>query len=373
MQEKGNFACAASAHYLNNTCNAMKTRHTILSLCISGIFSAIAIAQPGSTTTQESSVFQMITTAEGSALTLETDMISLLEGRNSSKRTAGILTLPNGSTHEVNLNVQGRFRRKMSKLPPLKLRFPKKDLRAAGLDTMNEVKFVLPFTLDKQGDELVIREYLVYRMWERLSPYHMRARLIRLNLKDTHTGDITQMYSIALEDKEETKARLNGAYVESYGLTPEAFEQKNLSLMTLFQYMIGNTDWDIPLYRNIRFMQTTPLDKLIPIPYDFDFAGLVKAPYAMVKSSTTGEMMLRQRVFMVHGLAPEHLTWAVDQLLVAKQDLYALCQTPLLNKRACNDMEKYLNTFFEGLSARSIAGKYSLEAVGGSEARFVRK
>ena len=81
------------------------------------------------------------------------------------------------------------------------------------VDSLNELKLVLPTTLDEAGSELVIREYLVYRMYEQLSPYSVRARLINLTLLNTNVEQVgsTTVKAILLEDEEETAARLGGS------------------------------------------------------------------------------------------------------------------------------------------------------------------
>ena len=50
------------------------------------------------------------------------------------------------------------------------------------------------------------------------------------------------------------------------------------AVLALFEYMIGNTDWSITAFHNMKVMRVGL--EYYPIPYDFDFSGLVDAPYA---------------------------------------------------------------------------------------------
>jgi hypothetical protein len=58
--------------------------------------------------------------------------------------------------------------------------------------------------------------------------------------------------------------------------------------------MIANTDWSSSFQHNCKVIQTG--ERLIPIPYDFDMAGFVNAPYAEY-SETLGISNVRERVY----------------------------------------------------------------------------
>lgn len=60
-----------------------------------------------------------------------------------------------------------------------------------------------------------------------------------------------------------------------------------LGRFMLFQYLIGNTDWDVlagpgpdACCHNVRVIGSEEPRVRIPVPYDFDSAGLVDAEYA---------------------------------------------------------------------------------------------
>ena len=154
----------------------------------------------------------------------------------------------------------------------IKLKFKKKELLNAGFDTLNEIKLVLPCYENQLGDELVIREYLASKIYERLSPASVRARLIKLTIHDTHVEKSKKtMYAILVEDEEETCARIGGSPVEQYGISPDSLHTNQAALMVVFEYMIGNTDWEISMLRNVRLVKGHESSKIIAMPYDFDF------------------------------------------------------------------------------------------------------
>ena len=50
--------------------------------------------------------------------------------------------------------------------------------------------------------------------------------------------------------------------------------------MSIFQYMIGNLDWSVLKSHNIALFRRED-GTIIPLPFDFDYSGLVNAEYAV--------------------------------------------------------------------------------------------
>jgi hypothetical protein len=299
------------------------------------------------------SIFEVLTEKEAAKMTLETDLTTIIEQKRSNQYFPGTLRTDDGKVYRVEVKPRGKFRRKISAFPPLKIKFKKKELLAQGLDTLNEIKLVLPCYETDKGDELIIREYLAYRMFEKLTDASLRARLIRLTIRDTHVEKAKKpMFAILLEDEEELEKRLNGVLSEDYGVPVDSLHSYQSALTVMFQYMIGNTDWDISMLRNIRMLRAKESGKLFIVPYDFDFSGLVSAPYA-TPSSDSGLKTVRDRFLMNYGLKPEVLKRALNTLRASKQDFYSLCKSKYLRYDASEDMLSYLRGFFERVEKQS--------------------
>lgn len=300
-----------------------------------------AIAQRKMTT-----IMEAIGQNEGERVTIEMDLTTIMAQRNNDSYFPAAVMTDNGLTFKAEVRPRGKYRRKNAVYPPLKLKFKKKELIAAGMDTLNEIKLVLPAFDNSMGDELVIREYLAYKMFEKLSPVHVKARLIRLTIKDTHVEKSKKnMFAILVEDAEETAARYNGVEVEEYGISPDSLAANQAALMVIFEYMIGNTDWDISMMRNVRLLRTQAGGKILSLPYDFDFSGLVSAPYAS-PSSDTGLKTVRDRFLMANGIKPDALKRAVMNIRKNRQALYDICRNRFVSRETSDDMMLFLDTFF---------------------------
>lgn len=305
---------------------------------------------------QPSNIFEMLTATEGAELTLETDLTTFIGQKRTNNYLPGTLSAKDGKSYAVEIRPRGRFRRKVSQIPPMKIRFSGKELRADNLDSLNEIKIALPCFLTDEGDQLIVKEYLIYRMFEKLSDAHFRARLVRLNLRDTNeksTG-AKKMYAILVEDEEDVAARLGGVPEEEFGIPAENMDQQQAALVAMFQYLIGNTDWDFSMHRNLQLIRLKDSDKILPLPYDFDFSGLVSAPYAS-PSSESGLRTVRDRYLMAGGLDADSLK-AANQLLKSKEkELYEICRSKFIPRSAGKSMVKYLGTYFRNMEGKDEA------------------
>ncbi|MFN0216567.1 MAG: hypothetical protein ACKVT2_20090 [Saprospiraceae bacterium] len=299
------------------------------------------------------SIFEVLTQKEAVKMTLETDLTTIIEQKKTNQYFPGTLRTEDGKTYRVELKPRGKFRRKISAFPPLKMKFKKKELAGAGMDTLNEIKLVLPCYENELGDELIVREYIAYRMFEHLTNVSMRARLIRLTIRDTHIEKSKKpMYAILLEDEEELVVRLKGVLHESYGIPTDSLQTNQAALMVMFQYMIGNTDWEISMLRNVRLVRAPGTGKILLVPYDFDFSGLVSAPYSS-PNSDTGLKSVRDRFLMNNGLKTESLKRALMTLGAAKPAFYSLCNSKYLSNDASNEMTNYLRLFFDKVEGKN--------------------
>jgi hypothetical protein len=316
---------------------------TVLIALFFGLFSGTTFAQK---TAKPRTIFEYLALSEAAKFTLEADFTTIALNKKSSDYYPGTLMLENGKTFKVEVRSRGKFRRKMAPIPPLKVKFKKKTLAAEGLDTLNEIKLVLPCYNDESGENLIIREYLIYKMFEKVSGVSMRAHLIKINLRDTHVENAKNVRSaILLEDEEDLAVRMNASIVEGFGIPIDSLAANQAALTVMFQYMIGNTDWDIAMQRNVRFVRGKENGKILVVPYDFDFAGLVAAPYAS-PASESGLRTVRDRFLMAYGLKQPALKRAAQQIKSVKEDLYEICRTRDLSRDDSQAMIDYLQTFF---------------------------
>lgn len=329
----------------------MKTNVLFLTIYLLG---ALCLASPAAQANAPESIFEHLTSDEGTPVALTLDLSGFIAQKRSNDYFPATLQTAGGMAYDVEVRARGRYRRMNAEVPPFKIKFRKKDLFARGLDSLNEIKVVLPMKAGSEGDELVVKEYLAYRMFEQITGTGIRARLVSLTLTDTRTpkSKPRKCLAIFLEDEEEAAARLGGSLVEQYGIGPGQLDPNQAAAVTLFQYMIGNTDWDFEMQRNIRFVQLPGNAEILALPYDFDFSGLVNAPYASPESKT-GLRDVRERLLLSGNLPAEALSAARTLFLEKKTAVYEACRSGFLSKNTQAQTIKYLNRFFSQLEEKA--------------------
>lgn len=199
------------------------------------------------------------------------------------RKYAQVLTHQDANGNKVEIpievNARGHFRRLLGhcSYPPLQLIFPKNEAQQSSIfKDQVKTKLVMPC----RGDEYVIREWLVYKLYNLISPYSFRVRLVQLTLVDEERKKpIEPFYAFLLEEEKQMANRLKMLPLERK-LPPNATQAEHFLKMAVFEYLIANTDWSVEHLQNIKLLTPDGRTVPIPVPYDFDHAGIVDAPYA---------------------------------------------------------------------------------------------
>ena len=113
------------------------------------------------------------------------------------------MTLP------VKLQVRGNFRKLWNNcsFPPLYLDVPKKKASQTVFANQNKLKLVTHC----EGEEYVVREYLVYRLYNLLTDYSFQVRLCRVSYVDSTGKRPTETrWGMLLEDESNLVKRNGG-------------------------------------------------------------------------------------------------------------------------------------------------------------------
>lgn len=182
----------------------------------------------------------------------------------------------------VKVIARGDFRRSPENcsFPPLAINFKKNEVKNTLFDNQDKLKLVTPCQFDRD----VIEEYLIYKMYNKVTDLSFNVRLVKILYFDTGTGKkLFEKYSFFIEHDEQVAERNNSVLIDKF-MTPFDIERESFKRLALFQFMIGNKDWFVTSRRNIILLQ--PKDSLLPpyvVPYDFDFASFVNASYTKPK------------------------------------------------------------------------------------------
>jgi hypothetical protein len=233
--------------------------------------------------------------------------------------------------------------------PPLYLNFAKSSTPEASIfQGQDKIKLVTPC----RGDQFVINEYLVYKLYNLITPKSFRARLVKVIYHDNVKNKSSDpLFGILLEDKEHMAVRNHSKTVEIPKLSPQKTIREDFLQMAVFQFLIGNTDWSVQYQQNIVLITNDNISAPITVPYDFDHAGIVRAPYAKpapeLQMSSTQER--RYRGYCIVDI--DQYNEIFDTFNQLKDKFYAVyTENPLVTKSYINQTIKFLDEFYETIN-----------------------
>lgn len=250
----------------------------------------------------------------------------------------------------VDIKTRGRFRKLKENCayPPLMIHFAKNVQQLTSVfREQSKLKLVMPCA----ADEYIIREWLVYKIYNLVTPKSFKARLVKVHLDDDRSRKPAGYFFGILLEEEKQMARRNSMVVVNKRAQPNQTNAEAFHMMAVFQYLIGNTDWSIQYLQNIKLMARDSIATPLPVPYDFDHAGIVKAPYAQppeaLQLHSTRDR--RYRGYCITNMKTfEPVIARFNQI---KEDLYKLYITcTLLDTRYVRYVTQYLDEFYETIN-----------------------
>jgi hypothetical protein len=85
---------------------------------------------------------------------------------------------------EVNLRARGNFRRNECYFPPVKMKIKKKQYSGTIFDGNKTMKLVLPCKIEKENNDNVLQEYIAYKIYEKISPFHFKTRRVNIQFSE---------------------------------------------------------------------------------------------------------------------------------------------------------------------------------------------
>jgi len=185
----------------------------------------------------------------------------------------------------ANIRTRGSFRLDPANcnFPPLKLRLRGKQSKGTIFQGVKELKMVTHCQDELEVyEQYLLQEYLIYRVFNVLTDYSFRVRLVRVNYIDTgELGRKLEKYAFFLEDKDDLAERLKGNILDVSVADPFGVDQDQYSLVSFFEFMIMNSDWSLPIVHNVEILSTDYFKPPYTIPYDFDWSKIIDIPYVV--------------------------------------------------------------------------------------------
>ncbi len=303
--------------------------------------------------------------SEPVVLHLESDFTHIKETKDEKNKQEARLHLQVSDSIEmqclVEIRPRGKSRLAYCHFPPLKIDFTESFLRVTNLSPFEKVKMVTKCRSPQVFEEYVLTEFLIYKLYNVVTPLSFQARLARITFVDT--GPNQEEWTDFGFILEETDALAQRMGLEETEKIASRIEQDHALYLSMFQYMIGNTDWHVPSGHNIKYFHD-PMrgeQSSFLVPYDFDVCGMVEANYALPRSELQ-QTRIRDRRFIGFTPSEEKLEEVIAFYREHKSDFYRIVfEFEYLSAKKKKDLEKYLDRFYTILEDPGMVRKVFIQ------------
>lgn len=330
------------------------------------------------------------------SVTIVADFSALRDDRSASPDRPAVLIVEgaDGSTTEVpaELRTRGAFRLDPANctFPPLRIDVEGDAAQGTPFAGQDDLKLVSSCRPGRDSfEELVHAEYLAYRMVQAVTDASFRVRLLEVTFVDAaeafgraDAGDVLDAADVSdaadavvagaisvaddpatgprvafVIEEDEALARRLGATVfdleEGRNVPATAFDPRSRMTNAVTQYMLGNPDWSDEAGHNVEILDRGGV--ALAIPYDFDFSGLVDAPYATPPPEYRLDSV-RERYYRGWCESPFTTTEVIARFRDAREEILDIWRSHEgLSDRARRRGLRYLDEFFDAVESEERA------------------
>ncbi len=263
----------------------------------------------------------------------------------------------------IGIRARGNFRRSTCYYPPIKVDLKKGKTKGTLFKGQKKLKLVLPCLQQKDKNDNILKELMVYKLYELVTPYHFKTRRLSLQFTDQNKKKpvVETLNAFLIEDDKKIAKLHEGKVFERY-IHPMAMDADASIKNALFQYMTGNTDFSVAYQHNGKLLYVGK--KIIPLPYDFDMSGFINPSYAVV-NQTLGIANIKERKYRGFKRKDDQFLSVRDHFIGQKEAMYKVMETykaDFENPKEYDEAFAYLESFFEIIEDEASFRKNVIEA-----------
>ena len=311
----------------------------------SGSCTAVSAAKTG---------FDFFSSEEPLEMTLVFNFSTFLITRNKPEYLDATLTVKlddnNFLSQEIKIKARGEVRRTISSFPPIMLKFKNASHDSLPIREKGTLKLVTPCNQTTLYKDYVLKEYLAYRLFNLVTPYSFKTRLVKITYVDGDKPKNTlTSYGFLIENEKDMAARNDAILVNHNGISNTQVNSRDLARVAVYNYMIGNTDWYLSCQHNIKVIKPLKVasDKGIPVAYDFDYSGFVDAEYSVPSKNIPIENV-KDRYYLGTCFNDEEIKPVIDEFVELEDEFISTIENfDLLSKGDKKRAESYINSFYK--------------------------
>jgi len=287
-------------------------------------------------------------------LTLYLDIREFLKTRGRQEYSNARLTIhfneTDSVTEDIKIKARGIMRLTYCSFPPVMLKFKGNDSTAERNIPKGNIKLVTDCFQSTVYENYVLKEYLTYRLFNLVTPFSFKTRLVRIRYMDIiKPKNSFTAYGFLIENEDEMAERNNAVVINNLKLTQNNMVAEDMARVAVFNYMIGNTDWSVTFQHNVKVLSPTEMiaDKGIPVAYDFDYSGLVNTDYSLPREGIPIQYVT-ERYYLGLCFKEEELIPVIAEFWNLKEQfLSTVHNLEYLSKSAKTQAESYITSFYK--------------------------
>lgn len=248
----------------------------------------------------------------------------------------------------IRVKLRGNFRRANCSFASMTFDFTNNGQKTR-LSNLKELKVVVPCEWGSEDEQWVIKEYLVYKLYQLFTDKSFRLRLARFSFDDNSDSIKSyKQYGFILEDIDDLAKRLGFKESGNEKIMTEETNRQHTTLVSIFQYMVSNSDWNVPARHNVKLIHPKDSATAKPylVPYDFDYCGAVNALYAE-PAPHLGIEKVTDRLYLGFPRTMAELKPVVAYFLQKEVEVYrTINDFPLLRKKPKEEMLAFIQGFY---------------------------
>jgi len=293
-------------------------------------------------------------------IVLKGPFASLVSNRDETPRPASMTV--DGVTYPISLSPRGITRRTsdICDFPPLRVQLTQAAPAGSLFEHQRRLKLVTHCKRDAGFQQKVLLEYSAYRLYNLMTPLSFRARLANIDYVDDSGRPYISRVGFFIEDFDDVAKRNGLRDAHAPSLIPlSQIDAAAGARFGVFEYMISNYDWSMraapkneECCHNGRLLAGAGLYQ--PVPYDFDYSGLVDASYAIPPESVPISNV-RQRNYRGYCVHTAQARAFAAQLASRRADFTGLFATiPGMDAKNQARAASYIQGFFADIDSGKI-------------------
>lgn len=256
---------------------------------------------------------------------------------------------------DIAITTRGKSRLAQCRYPPLSLNLKKKQAASTVFAGQNKLKLVTPCQNKPDHKRYLSQEFAIYKAYNLLTDYSFRVRMLEVTFRDSEGRRKDAVHqAFLIEPVKGAAARLGMQTVSTRSVGVSQLDPEQLSIMALFHFMIGNTDWSARkgpanedcCHNGKVIGHQDSADGWVVLPYDFDQSGIINTDYS-APAEQLRLRSVRQRLYRGYCRNVDQMNATIALFNDSRPAIEELFGSAAERASANKTALKYLDSFYE--------------------------